>query len=260
MKNFYFLIAAVLALFACSPSTSPVEIAGDVLPIAASSVGNLPAETIVEYSDANDTFTVTNLEGSVIFTRRNSGDKIGFRLYENSAEKFLLHYKETTSGAGFVRVIASLEPNLDFAATQFGRFEESFLPATGTANYTGVYLGIGRLIFHDIETIETNVTGEVNLSVDFALGQVSGAITERTSGLGIGGTATLNLADISGSGGFAGTATGGAYNDPTSLSIFNGLISGEDGSEIVGGLELYQPSVFVFGGAAYHEIGGFVAD
>jgi len=160
-------------------------------------------------------------------------------------------------------------------AGSFARLTPTELPLTGSATFTGDYVGTfiepdtGRIAF------SFGTVGDLMLSADFAAATIDGEITNRrivglTSGTEFTATdvadVTLMVTPITENGGFSGTATGGdliagssgtglPLDSNTDAGTFRGLIAGSTGTEAVGALDIAHS----IAGDTLNEIGSFAA-
>ncbi len=160
----------------------------------------------------------------------------------------------TPSGAGEAIAVIYAEPRTDALSYFLDREIDSVIPVTGTADYAGGYMGLYR--FASDNSPAGHITGRVALSVDFSSNAVSGLITDRANtGIETLDPITLEVGTLV-DGSFSGTTTGGDFDSTVASSgTFSGMIVGENGQEVIGGLQLTHRA----GGAdRFDEIGVFV--
>jgi len=140
-----------------------------------------------------------------------------------------------------------------FTGAFFARTAESDMPTTGSATFTGDY--VGMLVAEDTQAsaFGAGFTGTASLTVDFEDATVSGSITDRSlvSLITDDDFPDTSVADVtlvgttlSETGSFTGQVTGGAYSSGTSTSAvaptstYSGLIGGPAADEAVGAVEM----------------------
>lgn len=150
----------------------------------------------------------------------------------------------------------------------FQRVGQTVLPTSGTATFNGDYIATV-----DANSAILDISGDATLTADFAASTISGQITNRqdwyrnivplTRGGSTIDDVTLQETAITGTGTFAGTATGGDFNQGTSTSIstsgsYAGVIGGATGDEVAGGLVIEHDNTNALFDMT--EIGAFVAN
>lgn len=128
----------------------------------------------------------------------------------------------------------------------YQRIGQTVLPTKGTATFNGDYIATV-----DAQSAILDILGDAELTADFSASTISGSITNRqswarnltppTQSSATVDDVTLQTTAITATGSFAGTATGGDYNDATSTSVsttgrYEGVIGGGTGNEVVGGV------------------------
>ncbi len=160
----------------------------------------------------------------------------------------------TPSEAGEAIAVVYGEPRTDALSYFLSREVDAVIPVTGTADYAGGYMGVYR--FASNNRPAGHITGSVELSVDFTNSAVSGMITDRANtGIDTLDPITLEVGTLV-DGSFSGTTTGGAFDSTVaSTGTFTGMIVGENGQEVIGGLQLTHRA----GGVdRFDEVGVFV--
>jgi len=241
MKSIITLTVAAFALASCGGGSNSTT----------RDVGILPSGFAATLDGATDEVVLT-LDGVEVARLPNTGAAApGFTGYMDGSELAL--YAETISGDGAVFVVSSSTANLGLAGVQVARLGDTDLPSSGSATFNGDYAGL----FVD-ETLQafTVTTGDAQLTADFGNASISGEITNRVVG-GAADDVQLLPTAITSAGAFSGTATGGGIPGSTVVSsgAYVGLIVGDTGTEIVGGLTITHVGLADF----FYEIGGFVA-
>lgn len=163
----------------------------------------------------------------------------------------------TPGGAGTTYALQVLNEGMERGHARIGETE---LPTRGTANFFGTYAGaVGNLdssFQHD-----SLIRGNVSLTADFGAGTVTGTIGDRIDNSARNAdplTLTSSLIDAR-DGSFGGATSGGVLSDrgyTLATGSYDGLIVGDDGQEVVGGVTLRHSRA---GGPTLIEVGGFVA-
>jgi hypothetical protein len=140
------------------------------------------------------------------------------------------------------------------------RIGDTTLPTAGRATYNGTYAGVLGDVSNALEDAGL-ITGSAQLIAEFDAGTISGSIFGRRNGSGR-DFASVQLPEgpISMTDGSFGGATSGGLltglNYTFAQGRFNGLIVGENGQEIVGGLNITHAKS---GAPTIVEYGSFVA-
>lgn len=160
----------------------------------------------------------------------------------------------TPSEAGKAIAVTYAEPRTDALSYFLDRETDTLIPVTGFAEYEGGYMGLYR--FASDNSPAGHITGRVELSVDFTDNAVSGMITDRAN-TGVETLAPIILqAGTLGDGSFSGTTTGGAFDSTVAMpGTFTGMVVGENGQEVIGGVQLTHA---VGGVDRFDEVGVFV--
>ena len=157
--------------------------------------------------------------------------------------------------------INSTEAGIEALFLDLERVGTTLVPETGSADYAGSYLGQfwGLRGPGDVQSVGFNtVTGDVTFTADFSdTSTISGVITGRSSEGSDFADLDLELATITG-GGFSGIASGGELaGETTSSGTYSGLLTGADGTEVIGGLSIDHSNV---PGSGEFEVGVFIAE
>lgn len=220
-------------------------------------VGDLDATTSVPVSSDGNQLDISNGGGSVALLGVSAalppGINKGFSLYyDSTATVNAFAARATThSGAGVVTVMVA--PALGLPGSIVEGTGTTSLPTNGTASFTGGYLGLTSTTIGALHS-SIPIFGIADLNADFATLSISGTIFRRLQTAGglptLYAPIVLNPATIQASGTFSGTATGGE-NTPlfpggpvksTSGGGFKGVLVGNTGNEVVGGLVLRAPT------------------
>lgn len=205
-----------------------------------------------------------------------SDDQQVFRAYRNAFSQYLIF--DAVSDDGRVSVFANHNDTSPDSLP--GARAQSFggtLPASGSASYTGEYVGF---LTRDATTsvpglTESYIVGDVSLTADFARGSASGAITNRdrylTSNGGFAsdmGDVTLsNLSFDSTGAGTGGQTSGGRVDlsryQPAGGGTLDGswgiAFGGDDATSAGGTVEIIHDYDNTLVSDDYIETGGFVA-
>ncbi|MEL6682083.1 MAG: hypothetical protein AAFQ09_05495 [Pseudomonadota bacterium] len=249
-----FFVSALASLAACSSGGNDDEGIPEV--VAATKVVGIGANPLgLEASFDPDTQVITvngrayddlGIETNGRLTVRRAFDIPG-----ESRGPFtdIAMHGDTSSGSGTVFLVgSSLEEFVsddDFEPifVEAIREGETSVPTSGSVEYTGSYVG-SRFAEREQDNVitftGTRIFGDVSLTADFGdTSTISGVIRNRTGGdEDEWQDMTLELTAIE-AGGFAGTVSGGGrIGDSTSDGAYAGLLTGADGSEIIGGLSI----------------------
>jgi hypothetical protein len=158
---------------------------------------------------------------------------------------------ESTSGGSVAFVGGFKNLSAPLGSAIYGRTVETKIPDKGKATYTGQYVATAREYVGDPSTstiVDGLITGDTSLSADFETSAVSGAITNRLNKQPSGNSTTSHqIADIifepttfDKNGFFSGTIIEGEYiiDGAGANGTYGGLISGSDGQETVGHVNL----------------------
>ena len=267
------LLSTLAAVTACQTTTTgPGSIN---LQRATDTAGHAMTGTVPASANDGDTITMT-LDGSLVntssdqFTRQTSADHGWFRaaqtIHPSPGGLYITrnaYSGESSTGAMTATVVSSFGRR----GATFARLGNTAMPASGSANYSGQYVGIleGGPVFF----ARRSVTGDVAMTADFSAATVSGNITNRQS-YNYNATpfntlqdVTLNATAIDGTGAFSGTLTGGAVNGFGSSidtsSGYSGLIGGATGNQVAGSMNLTR-TYGGFSGNQIIEIGVFLGE
>jgi len=257
MKSYIALTVAAFTLAACGGGGGGSD--STALPSTTRDVGVLPPGFVATLDSATDEVVLT-VGGAEVARLPNTGSAgAEFTRYADGTDAAL--YAATISGDGAVFVVSSPTVNLGLAGVQVARLGETVLPGSGSATFNGAYESI-VVRATDLSLVPIVgagvIQGDAQLTADFASASISGAITNRVFGVGgAGDDIQLLSTAITAAGAFSGTTTGGDIFGATALTgEYVGLIVGDTGNEVVGGVSVTQ----VFGVAdILIEIGGFVA-
>lgn len=169
-----------------------------------------------------------------------------------NAPKHNLWRGKTNSGAGEAMYVATHQTEgYAIQTVRLARNGDTTMPVTGSANYSGLYVGSINVEHSTGESYIGNnstysIHGNVALAADFATARVSGAITERVAVDEIFGNSStalsnldLNIGGIE-NGEILGSVTGDDPADPAtylmSNGVYYGMFVGAGAEEIVGGI------------------------
>lgn len=250
-------LSGALALASCGPE----DLDGIDYEPEVRNFGSVTDNIAVEHDKDADQILLT--DGVVLITlpRDEGYDVHQFKTYQGGGSSSILSFAETSSGGGYAAVtaLAVADGFAGIAGGKFARLSDTELPDDGTATFTGKYAGY--IVGTDFFKAERLLAGDVELTADFDDGEISGVISNRFNQIKPEktlGDMVLNATDIDDAG-FAGTTTGGAFNDGTasvSDGSYSGLFVGEDGEEIVGGVSVQH----VRSGTDLVEVGVFIAE
>ncbi len=247
MKNIVAFTAVAFTLASCGGGGIPGPTSRDI--------GILPSGFVATYDGVTDE-VVLSIDGVEVARLANDEPLgTGFTLFADP-DSFTV-YAQTISGDGAVFAVSSPIGILSasgLAGVHVARLGDTDLPNSGSATFNGNYAGL----FVDSALEPTaSIAGDAQLIANFASASISGNITNR-SGVGLTADDVILLPSaISSAGAFSGTTTGG---DIVGLAAaedgqYVGLIVGDTGNEVVGGLSIVQIGF----GTLLLETGVFVA-
>ena len=245
MKRFA-LLGLGLALAACSKADGELD---------AANIGVSRVTAKVEYNSADDTYTVTPVDGDpVIYTGDASGDVRGFDFAWGPDLLAFLAAREEDGTSAVLLVQNTLDASS--AAVLLTRPDDSNMPTEGSATYLGDYLS--AFFVNDVYT--GSITGDATVNVDFDERDIDGSIENRfyvgvlpsttTPVLLAVADVTLSAGDLTRDGQVSGIGLASAAPASTTGTIdlneaftntsgsYRGLISGTDGAYFIGGVEL----------------------
>jgi len=250
MMKSVILLASFTALAGCLSLKAPTG-GSTPPPTPAALTGDVPL------SATDGTPVTVALHGTTISStvRRPSLDNGNFAAFDNGASPTAFGHFGTTASGNMSAAVAVQSSPYDVATT-YARTGSVSMPTTGSATFTGKYVGNYR------GSQLSMVTGDATLSVDFGAGTISGAIINRQFGTISNGAVvppntlpwppsppegtmndiTLNSATIDSTGAFSGTISGGTdmYGGTVFFSngTYEGLIGGGGSSpnEVVGSI------------------------
>jgi len=226
MKSFITLTVAAFTLASCG---------GGGLNSTTRDIGILSSGFVATYDGGTDEVVLT-VDGVEEARWANDSPVGGFASYIDGTNVAL--YAETISGNGAVFVVSSATVDLDLAGVQVARLGETDLPSSGSATFNGEYAGI--FIDEDLVAVAV-IEGDAELTADFGSATISGDITNRVSFGSSAEDILLLPTAITSAGAFSGTTTGGEFTGATtSNGEYVGLIVGDTGNEVVGGLTITQ--------------------
>lgn len=252
------LLLPTLALGACSTTTTPpvdvTSFIGSTNPGAGMVVGNT-----IESSEALGT-TLGAATGPFV----SAGSSGRLTVYQVAGEDTIyIHGISTNEDSGAFLVATNGGPTA-FEGAAYDRYNAGTLPTSGSANYTGAYLGaVADSASIDLNNnADTLVSGDIALNANFATGTINGEITNRVVVLfGDVDDVTLSAGTIAADGSYAGTASGGyapsVWGDFDSAGTFEGVIGG-DGASTAGAVRIFHDLEGFPGGVA--ELGVFIAE
>jgi len=238
----------------------------DGAPTRQSSYSNIPPNRFVYDVAARRLTLIYESGGGLVDWRALDPDGLqdGFyshgRLEENSfTPRRMFIIGQTPSGGGWV--FSDVQAS-GLAGYQFDRVFRTDLPdaSAGSATYLGDYAGqyarfevtVGGSEFQDFG----HMLGDVELTVDFMDGDVSGRISGRAN---TGGADAADVVLQSGNldaGSFSGGTLGGTFVGGTSSSgTYAGMLVGANGEEIIGNIRISHGA----GSNRYVESGSFIA-
>lgn len=259
-QSAWLLAVAGLALSGCSNNVTTPTPPPQVTRIYSS---GLDSATTVTVTPDGSQLEISNATATVSLV--STGTAGAFTTYVDNLVTFSLAARATTaSGAGFVTVAAGA--NL---GTQPGFLIEGVLPTSlptsGTANFSGQYLGYlstsaGHVI-HPIGATTSFISGTATLDAEFATSSISGTISGRAHGPNLYNDITLSSTAIQADGTFSGVTSGGEGVNPGDVTIdngYSGMLIGSAASEVAGGIALTHKNT-IFPGKNF-ENGVFVAN
>lgn len=261
-------IAAAMILAGCGGSSSNGG-SGNTTSVTPTS-GNSGPDTVVIADAGGGNYDVTVNGVTTRYATSPAGEQTigGFTRFSDVAGApgvIGYHDKNGQTYAGVSMTTASSPVN-QYAGAEFGRSANSEIPTTGTATFTGNYVG---LWVNDADGSASFVfDGDVDMTANFGASTVTGTISDRdvyaanTGALNAGSLNDLVLSGtINGTGGFSGTATGGEASGvgttTTSNGIIAGLFGGTNGSQVAGGLTIDHDAG---GGFTFTEVGAFTGN
>lgn len=257
MKSFFGIgLVAVFGLAGCGGgSTGSGAFTGEAVRLVENGVA-------FRYDEASDTYVVSKDGDSLVLERNPGNDREGFEAYRRDTY-MIVHVGETSSeasyafvahGKPFYLIPGGYESDIRLNHVEFGRAVPTSVPVSGTATYEGNYVGI---LYNesdlDIQPIG-GFEGDVTLNADFDKAEIYGTITDRVYLFPYNQVAKGNIVrnhdvhfsvgQIDSTGAFSGSVVGGGYDtvsgvgDSVASGTFSGIVSGDSGQEIVGGLLL----------------------
>lgn len=250
-------VVLTLTLGACATTTATTIAPGG--PItgapAGQNHGTLPNGFVAAHNSGADTVTLT-IGGVAQTPLPQTATVNGLSFYDGNPGAAVFAIHGSFQEASFV-VVSSPTSELGLAGTYLIRPGNATMPTTGMAYHDGPYAGF--LVNQSDLAINTTVTGDAQLRVDFAAGTVIGDIHNRFVGISPAADLLLQSTTISSNAGFSGTATDGQIISPTasvtSGGTFSGLFAGHTGYQSVGAVSIDHTQ----SGSDYTEIGGFYA-
>lgn len=232
------------------PPVEPVVYAPEV-----QQFGDIPSDVTVEI--VGNRVVLTNGVNTIFLARHEAKDAGVFKAYadDTAASPSYSHafFAETSSGGGYAGVgISKTTSDLGgIIGGEYGRLSDTELPETGSATFTGQYVGeiailpnynLGASFTGDVEPI----TGDVELIADFDGNEISGAITNRAQSGRTPDDVILHSTSIQ-NGGFSGRTSGGILvpagsANTASDGTYSGMFVAADGQEIVGGVQIEHQS------------------
>jgi len=266
MRELLLASVALGTLAACggSGSSTPDPV------VFAPALGNLGGEANGQIEESNDGTKIVIDVGTVaealdIEASRAVGSFSG--AYTLSGDVLASAFVSETSTSR-VGIIATHDNSPGAFAAQFARLEETTLPTSGTATFLGDYVGYQARGNNNV----WRATGSAEMNVDFENSSIDGEINNRVISTLIDGTTyagyttediLLEETDFDAAGVFDGTISGGTISNGSagetvgdSSGTYSGLIAGDIGQEIVGGVsfafdrngeELREAGVFATG-------------
>lgn len=216
--------AIVATLSACGESRFPVEI-----------------DHTVDVAVTRSSLTATTDNGTSLTLPRsgvyNKGEFVGALNYGNGGGMIATYRTNVATASIMMRQTESG----DIAYTSVERLAVNDRPLSGAASYTGDY--IGTILSDDTPYGANQVRGNLALDVDFTDQTIAGQITDRTAFLNgttevfILDASTINLVttNLDRDGGFSGEAR---VPGVAGVGTYAGLLAGQNGSEIVGSVDL----------------------
>ncbi len=277
-------IAGFAALTACQTTTNAASVN---LSPATATAGAAMTGTVTASANNGDAVTIT-IDGSTIagVTRDTNLDRGAFRAFtriDATASQPLPtnlmelgHSGDTADGAMSASIASSSgwSPNGFKQAATYARNGSTSMPTSGTATLSGKYVGSWGSADSGQEDIY-GVTGDTTLTADFGASTIAGTITGRKM-IRYDGTepkdyadVTLGAASISADGTYAGTATGGIWDNGAGDTVTDvsgswaGMIGGATGNQAAGVVRLDKMyNVFTAGGVTptHVETGVFLAE
>lgn len=256
MKRKILLSCVVLiGLAACGPEIDDDD--DDGLSALTKPHGEDPPE-IRETDDDKVVLVIGGVETAPL-SRKGVLDVDGFSAYMDEATQRIAFIGASASGDVFAYVAGSRAiTGVSASGGYFGRSSGSELPDSGSAVFNGDYVGLFQILTPNVYYAQSFIDGDVELTANFDSMEIAGSITNRrlllmsdgtevddapsgsVSNSSYAGDVELHAAEISANGTFNGTTTGDNYvysvGGPTLAGTWNGMIGGEDGTEVVGTL------------------------
>ena len=265
MKDHLLALAAFSTLAACGGSGSGPTVI--TVPAEFNTFGD--SDVDVELTPSGDIIAVTKSGGPAAVGTDTAPDFSTFRTAIDASGDYTIAFasaSSTSTAGGAVYQDGADETSGVF----YERIGETDLPTTGSASFSGDYVGMLTFLNTGGTVEGVGFTGEVLVNVDFENALVDGAITDRalvtlTDLMPLDDSSVADLmlteSELEADGSFGGIPTGGEFTvdgDVSSIGPiagFEGLIAGTDATEAVGG-------VFVphsFDGDNFVEVGAFAA-
>lgn len=276
-------LIAIIALAGCNSVTEEMDMIPDPDPVSktvtpqvidTSGIGTLSVSGTAD----NPTFRVNgnvvpvNIGPSNDLTFTSIGDRVFKDFFGTGGNSNRFLYGEIEGGSVVVGASQGLGANA-YAVSGLSRDGESEIPLTGTAKFTGKYLGLlqtSNVQSMDRDASRVFVQGDVSLDADLAAATLQGDITNRT--LGGADPVAIPIEDLSltvstadANGVHRGTATGGALTfigaaATTSNGAYTAMLVGPTGGSVIGTVSVeHDPNgaTLPTGGI---ETGGFFAE
>jgi len=180
----------------------------------------------------NNSFYVTSFEG----------------LYSAALDD--VYWRKQTDG-GAVAVYSSGTRANEFSGTIITRQADTQIPTSGTAVWSGDYLGIE--VRSDLNSLTFATVGQAIIEANFETGVIGGKITDRMSARTDGPVADITFYDATiGTDGNASEGARGGLS-PEGTGVYSLLITGSEAESVVGQLTMNYSSDF-------KEHGVFIAE
>jgi len=251
-------IILATALAACG--NAEMDSASGVPPLKVITPPTGNTETLSARSQSSGptgTLGIGNGGSNPVFILNGSSDGSLTRLSNASAHNGQLTAYRQSNGTDRMVIFAesngarvSVAGNSGFSSQALvaGRTERltgSEVPVDGTVRYTGDYSSV--FVQNEngsAQALTGMIQGDARVDVNFSADQVEGAITNRTfhgaSGSRISthnpGDVTLSQTNLTGTGAFSGTASGGVFSRNSSVNggAFDGIVAGAQGDTAIG--------------------------
>ncbi|MFT6450711.1 MAG: hypothetical protein ACJA06_000191 [Halocynthiibacter sp.] len=221
--------------------------ASNVAAIVSKTIGN--DVIVVGATPAESTLNAVPLTGAIYIPTHDVGPIKGWRTAVSLHQGYIA---QSSSGGSEIFVVGTNGATANVTGLAIARTAPTTLPTSGSTTYLGRYAGIFQQDYDDPSTLDFIVgvlNGDVTINANFKDNTVLGTITNRELRSSVDNSLAplvfpvdlaMAISPLYSDGSFSGITSGGQLTNtsPTVSGEYQGLISGAEAQEAIGGLRI----------------------